>query len=75
MPADKLTIKLTDEQQKQIKKATGKSIKKLNIDLAATGRLGDADLDKVVGGVDSMDSMDSTDSMDSILLAAKKKKD
>jgi hypothetical protein len=66
MPADKLTIKLTDEQQKQIKKATGKSIAKLNIDLAATGLLSDTDLGKVVGGVESMESI--------VTLAAKKKK-
>jgi hypothetical protein len=51
MAGNKLTIKLTDEQQKQIKSATGKSITELNIDLAATGRLTQGDLDNVAGGI------------------------
>lgn len=34
MAGKKLTIALTDEQQKQIKAATGKSISELNIDFA-----------------------------------------
>ena len=50
--AGKLTIKLTDEQQKQIKDATGRSITELNIDSAATGALGEKDLDQVAGGKD-----------------------
>ncbi len=50
MAGNKLTIKLTDEQQKQIKSATGKSISELMIDVAATGDLTKGDLDKVAGG-------------------------
>ena len=50
MAGSKLTIKLTDEQQKQIKKATGKTLTELNIDLAATGSLRDEELGKVAGG-------------------------
>jgi hypothetical protein len=49
MGGDKLTIKLTDDQQKQIRAATGKGITELNIDLAA-GRLSDEELDQVAGG-------------------------
>ncbi len=51
MAGNKLTIKLTDEQQNQIKTATGKSIKELNIDLGAASRLTDKDLEKASGGV------------------------
>jgi hypothetical protein len=50
MAGSKLTIKLTEEQQTQIKKATGKTIKEINIDAAATGALSDQDLDQLSGG-------------------------
>jgi hypothetical protein len=50
MAGDKLTIRLTDEQQNQIKNATGRSIAEVNIDVAATGRLTEKDLDSVAGG-------------------------
>lgn len=50
MAGSKLTIQLTDDQQSQIKSATGKSIKALNIDLGATENLSDKDLDNVSGG-------------------------
>ncbi len=50
MAANKLTIKLTDDQQSQIKKATGRSIKELNIDLGAASQLTEKDLDKASGG-------------------------
>jgi hypothetical protein len=50
MAGNKLTIKLTDDQQNQIKNATGKSITELNIDLSATGNLTDKDLDSVSSG-------------------------
>ena len=40
MSTKKLTIKLTEEQQKQMRKATGKTITELSIE----------DLDHVVGG-------------------------
>jgi hypothetical protein len=45
----KLTIILTDDQQKQIKDATGRSIRELNIDLAATGNLTEKELEEVAG--------------------------
>jgi len=53
MAGNKLTIKLTEDQQNQIKKATGKSITELNIDLAATGQLTARELEQVAGGADS----------------------
>ena len=51
MAGNKLTIKLTDDQQSQIRKATGRSITELNIDIAATGHLTEKDLDQIAGGV------------------------
>jgi len=51
MPGNVPRIQLTDEQQKQIKDATGKSIKELNIDLAAMGSLTEKELKDVAGGV------------------------
>ena len=48
--AKNFTLKLTADQQKQIKAATGKSVAELNIDLSSSGRLSDIDLDQVVGG-------------------------
>jgi hypothetical protein len=45
-----LPIKLTDNQQKQIKAATGKSITELNIDLASTGHLTEKNLEQLAGG-------------------------
>jgi hypothetical protein len=50
MAGKKLTIKPSDEQQSQIKKATGRSIRELNIDLGATHHLNDQDLDIASGG-------------------------
>jgi hypothetical protein len=51
MAGNKLTIRLTDDQQKQIQAATGRSITELNIDLAATGNLSERDLEQLAGGV------------------------
>ena len=51
MAANKVTIKLTEDQQNQIKAATGHSIKELNIDIAAAGQLSEQALDSVAGGV------------------------
>jgi len=45
-----LTVKLTNEQQKQISDATGKHITELKIDLASTGHLSEKDLEQVAGG-------------------------
>jgi hypothetical protein len=50
MPNKKLTLKLTNDQKRQIKEATGKSISELNIDLASTGQLSEKDLDQVAAG-------------------------
>ena len=50
MAGNKVTIQLTEAQQIQIKKATGKSIQELNIDLGATANLTDEELDAVSGG-------------------------
>ena len=50
MAGNRLTIKLTEDQQSQIKKATGKSITELSIDLSATGHLTEKDLENVAGG-------------------------
>jgi hypothetical protein len=50
MAGNILTIKLTDDQQKQIKETTGRNITQLNIDLNQTGHLSDKDLDNVAGG-------------------------
>ena len=48
--AKNFTLKLTAEQQKQIKAATGKSVSELTVDLSSSGHLSDLDLDQVVGG-------------------------
>ena len=47
---NKVTIKLTNDQQKQIKDATGRSITELNLDLAGTGNLTEKELGQVSGG-------------------------
>lgn len=49
MAGNKLTMKLTDDQQKQIREATGKSIIELTIDLASTGQLNESELERVAG--------------------------
>ena len=49
MAGSKVTIKLTDDQQKQIKNATGKSLTELHIDLAQSGGLSQKDLDTIAG--------------------------
>ena len=51
MTADKLTVWLTDDQQKQIQEATGKKVTALNISLMAADQLSQSDLDSVSGGV------------------------
>lgn len=54
MAGNKLTVKLTDDQQNQIANATGRKITELNIDLGATGDLTEKDLDQLSGGVKSI---------------------
>lgn len=51
MAGNKLTIKLTEDQQNLIKAATGHNIKELNIDIAPAGQLSEQALDQVAGGV------------------------
>ena len=51
MAGNRLTIKLTDDQQKQIKDATGKSVTELHVSPASSGDLSEQDLDKVAGGI------------------------
>jgi bacteriocin-like protein len=62
MAGNKLTIKLTDDQQNQIYSATGRMIKELNIDAAATSQLTDKELDQVAGGVSEIVITKNTDS-------------
>jgi len=50
MAGRNLTIRLTDDQQKQIKDATGKNLTELSIDLASTGHLTEMELEGVAGG-------------------------
>ena len=50
MTRNKLNIRLTDDQQKQIKDATGKHLSKLTITSHGPSALSEQDLDKVVGG-------------------------
>jgi hypothetical protein len=50
MAGSKLTIKLTEEQQTQVNKATGKTITEINIDVAETVALSEQDLDQLSGG-------------------------
>jgi hypothetical protein len=62
MPGNKLTIKLTDDQQSQIRIATGRSITELNIDAAAVRQLTENELDQVAGGVSEIVITKRTDS-------------
>ena len=50
MAGNKLTIKLTDDQQNEIANATGRKITELNIDDAAISQLTEKELDHVAGG-------------------------
>jgi hypothetical protein len=50
MTEDKLTIRLTEDQQKQIQEATGKKVTALNIVGYGPSALTEQDLDKVTGG-------------------------
>jgi len=50
MKGSKVTIQLTNEQQKQVKDATGKSLTSVNISLSASGELAEAELAQVAGG-------------------------
>jgi len=45
-----LKLKLTNDQRRQIKEATGKDISEVNIEVASTGQLSEKDLDRVAAG-------------------------
>ena len=45
-----LKLKLTNDQQRQIREATGKDISELNIEVASTGQLTEKDLERVAAG-------------------------
>jgi uncharacterized protein len=51
MAASKLSIKLTDDQQKQIREATGQSISELTLENTPKAELSNKELDDVVGGL------------------------
>jgi hypothetical protein len=51
MAGQPLTIKLTTDQQKLIKDATGQSITELNMDAATARALSEKELDNVAGGI------------------------
>lgn len=51
MTIDKLTLRLTDDQQEQIQEATGEKVTALNINLMPAEQLSQSDLDSVSGGV------------------------
>jgi len=51
MAASKLTISLTDDQQRQFHEATGQTVTELTLEPAAMGELSDQQLDGVVGGL------------------------
>ena len=51
MKANHVTIKLTSEQQKQFKDATGHNLSELNIDLTKTCDLSEKELENVSGGL------------------------
>ena len=51
MSASKLSIKLTDKQQKQIHETTGKAVSELSLEHDAAGELSDQALDGVAGGL------------------------
>ncbi len=50
MATSKLTITLTDDQQRQIREATGQTATELIVEPAAANELSDQELDGVVGG-------------------------
>jgi hypothetical protein len=45
-----LKLKLTSDQQRQIKEATGKDVSELNIGIASGGEITEDDLENVAGG-------------------------
>jgi hypothetical protein len=45
-----LTLKLTSDQRRQIKEATGKDVSEVNIEVGSTDQLTEKDLDRVAAG-------------------------
>lgn len=62
MAGNKLTIKLTDDQQSQIHSATGRKITELHIDAATISPLTEKELEQVTGGVSEIVITKHTDS-------------
>ena len=52
-----LKLKLTSDQQMQIKEATGRDISEINIEVASLGQLAENDLDRVVAGATNRKSI------------------
>ena len=50
MGNNNLIIQLTDDQQKQIREATGKTVTELKLELSGKVPLSEAELSKVTGG-------------------------
>lgn len=50
MVGNRLTIKLTADQQKQFREATGRNVAELHLDLGAAGELSESELDRVSAG-------------------------
>ena len=50
MANEKFKLKLTTDQQRQIREATGTDVSELNIDLASGGEITEDDLEIVTGG-------------------------
>jgi len=51
MATKNIAIKLTDDQQRQIREATGQRISEITLESMATGELSNQELDNVVGGL------------------------
>jgi hypothetical protein len=67
MTEDKLTIRLTDDQQRQIQEATGKKVTALNIAGYGPSALTEQDLDKVIGGTSLFEVEDYSFDIEQVL--------
>ncbi|HXR17938.1 MAG TPA: hypothetical protein VN777_17220 [Terriglobales bacterium] len=52
-----LTLKLTNDQKRQIRETTGKDVSELNIEIASTGQITQEDLEKIAGGASKKSTM------------------
>lgn len=57
-----LKLKLTNDQQRQIREATGKDVSDLNIDLALGGEITEDDLESIAGGLGTKKNCGATGS-------------